>query len=571
MQCIFDSAELKGSARRRNLLKYLVEETLAGRADQLKGYSIALAVFDRDEDFDPAADPIVRLEAGRLRRSLDTYYANAGQDDLVRITIPKGSYGAHFTWKARYPPVGSFDRAAPDTPPPQASVETSPTASDTGGVRLPRLMIALAATAVLALAGLSSFWLRGDSPKVADARGPAVLVLPFEALDESENSRLFASSMAQDLISDLLRFPDLRLFSVQTSFRQDAMSDPVALGRDLAVSYIVGGNIQSVPGKLRLNARLADASTGQVLWSGSYDRAMIPNDLLGMRSELSSAVATALGEPYGVVNAVTVDRLAANDAPGMASYTCLLQAYEYRRTFENSLFSPALACLKDAVVEDPDYADAWAMLGWLHLFAAREEMVPAAEHPAHMALAYDAASRAVELDPGSQRGLEALAAIAFSKSDYAESERLQREAMALNPHDPETLAQLGWRLAVRGNWDEGLLFLNRAIERSADPPGWYFHMISVHDYLEGNYRAALAAADRSAKVGSAIGLSLAAISHARLGDMEAAKDDLAAMAEAWPLLARDPVAAYGNFQADDAIVAALVEGLRAAGWKSADK
>ncbi len=570
MQRIFDSTEMQGSARRRNLLKYLVEETLAGRANQLKGYSIALAVFDRDEDFNPGDDPIVRLEAGRLRRSLDTYYANAGRDDLVRITIPKGSYGAHFTWQARNASVESFDRAAPEIPTSLASLETSPTAPDKGGVRSARLIIAIAAAAVLALSGLSSFWLRGDAPKVTDVRGPAVLVLPFEALDESDYSHLFASSMAQDLISDLMQFPDLRLFSVQASFRLDAMSDPVALGRDFAVSYIVGGNIQSVSGKLRLSVRLSDASTGQVLWSGSYDRAMIPNDLLSMRNELSSAVATALGEPYGVVNAATADRLTANNAPSMASYTCVLQAYEYRRTFEDGLFAPALACLEHAVVQDPDYAEAWAMLGWLHLDAGRQDMVPAAEHPAHMALAYEAASRAVELDPGSQRGLEALAAIAFSKSEYAESERLQREAMALNPHDPETLAQLGWRLAVRGNWDEGLLFMNQAIERSADPPGWYFHLISIHDYLEGDYAAALAAADRSAKVGSAIGLSLAAISHAKLGDTEAAQEYLAAMAEAWPLLARDPAAAYGNFQADDAIVAALVEGLRAAGWKEPD-
>ena len=64
---------------------------------------------------------------------------------------------------------------------------------------------------------------------------------------------------------------------------------------------------------------------------------------------------------------------------------------------------------------------------------------------------------------------------------------------------------------------------------------------------------------------------MAAISHAKLGDTEAAQDDLAAMAEAWPLLARDPAAAYGNFQAEDAIVTALVEGLRAAGWKEPDQ
>src|ERR671918_20022 len=64
----------------------------AGRADRLKGYSIALAVFDRDDSFDPQTDPVVRLAARRLRRALEHYYLTAGRDDPVRIEIPKGGY-----------------------------------------------------------------------------------------------------------------------------------------------------------------------------------------------------------------------------------------------------------------------------------------------------------------------------------------------------------------------------------------------------------------------------------------------------------------------------------------------
>jgi tetratricopeptide (TPR) repeat protein len=250
----------------------------------------------------------------------------------------------------------------------------------------------------------------------------------------------------------------------------------------------------------------------------------------------------------------------------MASYACVLSANEYRRTFEDVLFAPALACLTNAVTKDPLYAEAWAMLSWLHLDAARQDMVPAAEKPAQIIAARDAATRALELDSANQRGLKALAAITFGQGDYKEAERLQRAAVELNPNDPETLAQLGWRLAARGDWDQGIPYLTRAISRSADPPGWYFHMIAVHDYMQGNYAAALAAAERSALVGSAIGLSLSAISKAKLGDIDGAQADLAAMAKAWPLIARDPAAAYQRFQATDQIVAALIQGLREAGW-----
>ncbi len=570
---ILDSAVLQGSQRRRDLLSYLVEETLSGRGNQIKGYSVALAVFGRNESFDPSADPVVRLEAGRLRSALDTYYVDAGQSDTVRITIPKGAYVAHFEWLA-----GNSSEPPPDKPIPHLEPEPEPDGGEdasampdhdaaetpglmTGRGRRSGAIAVFLALAVLSVAALSWFWMRGNAPDVADARGPAIIVLPFEALDQGNDARLIANAMTQDLIRDLMRFPDLRLYSAQASFRESATADPVALGKDLGVSYVLRGNVQSDPGKVRLGAQLVDATTGEVIWSGVYDRAPDPNDLLGMRSELSASVATALGEPFGVVNAATGRRLAAADAPSMASYACILQAYEYRRTFEDALFAPALGCLKDAVIRDPGYADAWAMLGWLNLDAARQDMVSAEERPAHLASAQDAASRAVALDPGSQRGFEVLAAIAFHNGDYTGAERLQREALALNPHDPEALVQLGWRLAARGNWDAGLPYLERAIARSADPPGWYYHAISVHDYLTGDHAAALAAAERSAKFGSAVGLSLAAIAHAGLGDMEAAGEALAAMAEAWPLLARDPAAAYASFQIDDEIIAALVRGL----------
>ena len=134
----------------------------------------------------------------------------------------------------------------------------------------------------------------------------------------------------------------------------------------------------------------------------------------------------------------------------------------------------------------------------------------------------------------------------------------------MNPQDPEALAQLGWRLALRGRFDEGLPYLREAIDRALSPPGWYFQPIAIQAYLEGDYRGAIDAAERAS--GSGIGLSLVAMSRAKLGDRAGAQAALDAMAEASPLLARDPATAYRLHQAEEAIVSALVRGLRAAGW-----
>ena len=92
LERIFRSAEFRASDKQRKFLNFVVDETLKDRASQLKGYTIAVAVYGRTESFDPQVDPIVRVEAGRLRRALEHYYLTAGKTDPVRIEIPKGGY-----------------------------------------------------------------------------------------------------------------------------------------------------------------------------------------------------------------------------------------------------------------------------------------------------------------------------------------------------------------------------------------------------------------------------------------------------------------------------------------------
>ena len=77
---ILNSGPFLQSGRRQRFLEYLVNETLAGRGERLKGYNVALEVFDRPETFDSTIDPIVPMEAARLRDRLREYYETAGQN-----------------------------------------------------------------------------------------------------------------------------------------------------------------------------------------------------------------------------------------------------------------------------------------------------------------------------------------------------------------------------------------------------------------------------------------------------------------------------------------------------------
>lgn len=95
---ILSSSCFNASIRQAKFLEYVVEETLAGRFDRLKGYTIGVAVLDKGSDFDPEADPAVRIVAGRVRQALERYYKTEGKDDQVIITLPKGGYVPNFDY-----------------------------------------------------------------------------------------------------------------------------------------------------------------------------------------------------------------------------------------------------------------------------------------------------------------------------------------------------------------------------------------------------------------------------------------------------------------------------------------
>ena len=92
LQRVLESPDFDAPRRSREFLRFIVEETIAGRGEAITQTTLAKQVFDRKDDFDAIVDPIVRIQAGRLRRSLERYYLLAGKQDPVRLELPKGSY-----------------------------------------------------------------------------------------------------------------------------------------------------------------------------------------------------------------------------------------------------------------------------------------------------------------------------------------------------------------------------------------------------------------------------------------------------------------------------------------------
>ncbi|MGY6410850.1 MAG: hypothetical protein ACXIUV_07485 [Alkalilacustris sp.] len=506
-----------GSPRRSALLRHLVTETLAGRGARLKGAAIAMELFGDRAGGTLQADAIVRVEAGRLRRDLDSYYVGAGRDDPIRISIPKGGYRA------------VFDLAgARNAPVPVAAAQPYETGSHAG-------------------AGASDL--------------PRVLVRPFVALGGEPRLREIAEGLTHEVISGLMRFPGFRLHSVEDSFGLVAAPPAAPAG----VAYSVRAAVQSEGGDMKVSVRLAEASDGRVVWSHTFTRPLSARSLIAVQSEIAGDIASALGKPAEGLREGVIARIARSGAPSMDSYLAVLAAQAYRRTHLQEAYADTRAGLERAVLCDPGYADAWAHLAFLRLDGQRFGHAPQAER-GNFSLALSAARRALALDPDTIPGHLALLLIQHYAGAAAEALATAEQALRISPHDADALASMGWLRVIGQNDPTGLAYLERAIARSVNPPPRYFRSVAVHRMMWGEAQPFLGAAQRAAADGFAISAALLAIACGRLGQRAEAADALATMARRSPALAADPAAFLAPHRTHPTIIAAIEAGLRNAGW-----
>ena len=140
LEQVLGSPDFDAPRRSREFLRFIVEETVAGRGEAISQTTIATMVFGRRDNFDAIVDPIVRIQAGRLRRSLERYYLLAGSKDPVRIELPKGTYVPVFrATAAGVVEVAASEAASPERSPGRAESARGQPVGRLAGARLHRV------------------------------------------------------------------------------------------------------------------------------------------------------------------------------------------------------------------------------------------------------------------------------------------------------------------------------------------------------------------------------------------------------------------------------------------------
>ena len=472
----------------------MVEELLAGRADRLKGYAIATEVFDRDDSFDPQTDPVVRLEARRLRRALEHYYLTAGRDDPIRIEIPKGGY-APVCEMRKHP---SLDSPAPAGEP--AAAVLQPPAPGDARPRWYRLTTALLAGSLLGALGwlgadllAPRLWSGGSRDAVTDLpQGPKIAVLPFVNLSGDPEQAYFAEGVTDQIVTDLARFKALFVLSIESTAKyQEQSADPQRLKRELGADYLLDGSVRREKDQIKLSTRLVDAESGKIIWSETYSDKLNPSNVFEIQEDVSQQVSAIVASNYGMIADADLTGAQRRPPQSFAAYDCVLRYYHYQRSFDPQEHVKVRACLERAVELDPDYADAWAVLANIYAQEHRFDFNPRPELYDSHERSLTAAYRAVEIEPRNPTAQLMLANALFDRHNLAGFRAAGERAIALNPNDPEPLAHYGTRLIYMGEWERGLALVTKAIALNPEHPQWYLDPIIYYHYQTRDYQRAL--------------------------------------------------------------------------------
>ena len=464
LQRILKSSDFDATARERRFLGYVVEETLSGRASRIKAYSIAVEVFGRDASFDPQTDPIVRIEAGHLRRSLERYYLTAGQSDPILITIPKGAYVPTFSSRPRPAAVETASPPAPET------VENPRPARWRKASWLTVALAALVAALAVLAWEFAPINLRATTPEI-----PRLLVEPFEDLSGTETSAAVTRGLTQEVVGHLAKFKDIVV--VESTKPGEATEPP---------RFVLAGSVSLSADAFRLRVRFINRGNGSVLWANSYDGGMDVAKLLEAQADIARNVATTLAQTYGVIFQTDAAIHMDNPPDDWAAYSCTLSYYAYRIDLNAKAYPAVRACLEKAVERFPNYATGWALLSQTYIDGIRFRYPFDATSTASIERALAAARRAVSLDPLNIRGLQAEMLALYLSGEVEASLAVGKQAMAINPNDTELVGEYGYRVALSGNWDEGCPLVAEVRERNPGPLSYYESALALCSYFRGD-------------------------------------------------------------------------------------
>lgn len=492
-------SEISRSPQLGRFLDYIVRQTLAGQQQSIKAYSIAVDVFGRGADFDPQTDPIVRVQARRLRGLLDDYYQGPGVGEDVQIHLPVGRYVPEF----KLPP-DAVEVAAETIVPARRRWPPSLTASWLG-LAFIGLVLAVAAY------GWNS-WRSGAEP-VSTIQRPTITVVEFQGLSNGGDSAAQVAGLAIELVTDLEQFGTIGV-------RYGGGGEANIAVYDLPSSdYVLTGIVRPDGDVVQYSAILTDNHSGAVVWNHTLAVPLQQATSQDVLDRVSQSLSLLLGSPRGPLHVAARQFLASSSLTSsqVTPYLCRVLFDLYREIGSPEAATRAGACYAD--LPEVDQGSAMVLAARAALLAeqpdAGESIETTIDRLRHAASNLD---QAIGLDPVSgfvweQQGRlhEVTGALALARADFS-------SAVQLNPASDDALAAYARLLAFSGKLDGAERLAREAADDAPNPPSWYQGVPALLALRDGDTAKAIVCAELYAEADRELGPILAIMAGQRAHD-----------------------------------------------------
>jgi Tfp pilus assembly protein PilF/TolB-like protein len=506
--------EMMRSPQLAKFLDYIVRRTLDGEEQAIKAYSIAVDVFGRSPDFDPQSDPIVRVQARRLRALLNSYYDANGDSEPLQIRLPTGRYIPEFV--VINPAALEVSPAAPPTIPSEPQVQL-PLAR-----RLNWWMIALSLLLATALLAFSLTRL-GPSPPAPGAaiHTPSITILEFAGPASTGGNAPLVSGLAIELVTDLEQFENIDVRYGGTGPHTD---DPPS-------DFLLTGAVQPNGELVNYTITLTTASSPTPVWSRTITVASEDAHSPAVLDQLSRSFSMVLGSPRGPVHAGARARALSQsslpDAPSVYFCRVLFDLYRERgRSADAQRVGDCLARLREQERASPTALAIGASV-------AAESVSALADESARSQI-YQQALRdldlALQATPVSSFVWEQRARLQETEGDQAMARTNYSSALQLNPANSDAMAASGRLLAFQGAIEEARPLVLDALA-APEPPAWYHGGPAVLALLDQDFVGASELAERYATADGQIGPVLALVAAQNAGRAELVAQHLPQLVE----------------------------------------
>jgi adenylate cyclase len=396
LEKILSSRGFARNDRLSGFFRFVVEQELFGRGDELKESIIGVEFFGRPPDYDVRQDSVVRNEAGKLRARLAEYYVAEGAADGLIIDLPKGGYKPAFR---------------------QIEKATAPVPGPAGSRRRVWMWLAAALAGCFIVAAF--FWWQGIQHRNAPI---PIAVLPLINLDRNPDHDYFADGLTGEIIRNLSIIDGLAVRSQTSSFVFKGKRQNVhEVGKQLDAEYVLEGSVLLSGQQLRINAQLVRVRDDYPLWSGKYDRELA--DVFAIQDEISRGIVNDLRLKLG---------------QGRRRYETSAEAYDlYLRARSIQIqhgqlgFDQSIGPLEEAIAKDPSFAPAYA--GLAMAYASRSGQFRQ-DIPDEIRKLRAVVAQAIRLDPLLAEAHDALGMLYARDARWVESEKSFRRAIELDPN-----------------------------------------------------------------------------------------------------------------------------------------